>query len=161
LLFRIRVTGSADAPRKADVIVLDEDAVVESAAMVHGAAGANRVLFEGPQNRRRLAGVEHDDAAAGRIDELTRQRRDAGEPLQKIQRGPFGCQQRGGHAPNLGDFRPTLAAAAIGVNRGDLGRGVELSERLGGDVEPREHAPRFGGDDAARLLIAIDDRFRS
>ena len=52
--------------------------------MVHAAAGANGVLLERAQQRRRLARVEDRDASGRRIDELARQRRDAGQPLQKL-----------------------------------------------------------------------------
>ena len=47
-----------DAAGEADVVVLDEDAVVQAAAMVAAAAGADGVLLERAQRRRGLAGIE-------------------------------------------------------------------------------------------------------
>ena len=47
-----------DAAGETDVVVLDQDAVVEAAAVVGAAAGAHRVLLERAQRRRRLARVE-------------------------------------------------------------------------------------------------------
>ena len=48
-------------PAEPDVVVLDQDAVVQAAAMVRAAAGADGVLLERAQRRRRLARVEDGD----------------------------------------------------------------------------------------------------
>ena len=77
LRVRIDVTALRDAAGEADVVVLDQDAVVQAAAMIDAAAGTHGVLLQRAQRRRRLARVEHGDASVGRVDELARQRRDA------------------------------------------------------------------------------------
>ena len=53
------------------------------------------------------------DPSRRRIDELPRQRRDAGQPLHEVERGPFGRQQRRGMPANLGDRRARLAERAV------------------------------------------------
>ena len=55
-----------DAAGQADVVVLDQDAVVERRAVVGAAAGAHGVLLERAQRRRRLARVEDGDACRRR-----------------------------------------------------------------------------------------------
>ena len=62
--------------------------------MVRRAAGAHRVLLQRAQRRRRLARVEDRDAAAGRVDEPARARRDAREPLQEVERRALADEQR-------------------------------------------------------------------
>ena len=66
-----------DAAGDANVIVLDENAVVQTGAVVDAAAAAHGVLRQRAHCRHALARVEHDDAAAGRLDEPLRHRRDA------------------------------------------------------------------------------------
>ena len=61
--------GRRDSASQPDVVVLDQNRVEETDAVIRGAAGANRVLLQHAQRRRRLARVEHDDAAGGRVDE--------------------------------------------------------------------------------------------
>ena len=86
--------------------------------MVRRAAGAHRVLLERAQRRRRLARVEDGDAAAGGVDEPARQRRDAGQPLQEIERGPLGRQQRARRARDLGDRRRRPRSVAVVLRHG-------------------------------------------
>ena len=50
--------AACDAAGKADVVVLDQDRVEEADAVVRRAAGADGVLLERAQRRRRLARVE-------------------------------------------------------------------------------------------------------
>ena len=54
-----------DAARDAHVVVLDQDRVVETHAVVRAAAAADGVLLERAQAGRRLAGVEDRRAGAG------------------------------------------------------------------------------------------------
>ena len=109
--------GGLDAAGQTDVVVLDQDRVEEADAMVRRAAGADGVLLQHAQRRRRLAGVEDRDAAAGRVDEPARPRRDAGEPLQKIERGALADQQRARGADDLGDLVTGAAGVAVVLAR--------------------------------------------
>ena len=76
---------------------------------LRAAAGAHRILLQRAQRRRGLARVEDRDLPAGRVDEAPRQRRDAGQPLQEIERGSFGRQHRGRRAADLRDDGAGLA----------------------------------------------------
>ena len=101
--------GRLHAAGEPDVVVLDQHRVEQPDAMIGRAAGAHGVFLEHAQRRRRLARVEDRDAAAGRVDELPRARRDARQPLQKIERRALGDEQRPRRARRL---RPTLFAGA-------------------------------------------------
>jgi hypothetical protein len=59
------------------VVVLDQDRVEQSDAVIRRAAGADRVFLQRAQRRRRLARVEDGDAPAARLDESPRHRGDA------------------------------------------------------------------------------------
>ena len=78
--------------------------------------------------------------AAGGVDEPPRQRRDAGEALQKIERRPFGGQHRRGRAAHFRDDVARRAALAVAACDCEQRTGIELPERLGRDLE--------AGDDA-------------
>jgi hypothetical protein len=61
---------------KPDVIVLDQDSIIETRAMVGASARPHGVLFERPERGGRLARIEHGYRAAGRVDVASRHRRD-------------------------------------------------------------------------------------
>ena len=138
---------------EADVVVLDQNAVVQAEAMVAAAAGAHGVLLQRAQQRCRLARVEDRDASRRGIDELPRQRGDAGQPLHEVERGAFRRQQRRGMPANLGDHGARLTQRAPSrVTDADGDGRIELPERFRGDVEPGDDAARFGQEHGARLL---------
>ena len=112
-----------DASGEPDVIVLDQDRVEQSGAMVGGAAGAHRVFLDHAKRRRRFSRVEHDDPPAGRVDESARACRDAREPLEKIERGALGGQQRRGRARHFRDFFACPAPLAVAALRAEKGVG--------------------------------------
>ena len=79
------------------------------------------------------------------------QRRDAGQPLQKVERGPLADQQRARRAADLGDLRRRAAQRSPSrLARDAPHAGLELPERLERDVEPGEHAVGFHQEHAAR-----------
>ena len=132
--------GFGDAAGEPDVVVLDQDAVVEAGAMVAAAAGAHRVLLERAQRRRRLARVEHGDPVRGGVDETPRQRGDARQALQEVERGPLRRQHQRRRAADLGGDVARLAPIAVTIPERDVHRGIELTERLCRHVEAGEHA---------------------
>ena len=121
--------------------------------MVRRAAGADGVLLERAQRRRRLARVEDGDAAAGGVDEPARARGDAREPLQKVERGPFADEQRPRGADHLGDLLARAAGVAIVLARPQTRHGPcassHLSKRLEGDLQAGEDAVGLHQEDAA------------
>ncbi len=85
----------AHASREANMIVLDQHRVVQTHAMIHDAAGRRCHLFEHSQAGRGLAGVENPHSGSrDRSYEFRGERRDAGEPLQKIQGDSFPREQQ-------------------------------------------------------------------
>src|SRR5205085_7543529 len=133
-----------DPAGEADVIVFDQNRVVQPEPMVRPAAGAHRVLLQFAERWRRFAGVEDRDAAAGGVDETPRQRRNAAEPLEKVERGALAGEERPrrpGNGRNRGAGR---AALAVSGADGDRDAGFELPEGLQRHVEAGDDAVLFG-----------------
>jgi hypothetical protein len=150
--------GRLHASRQPDVVVLDQDRVEQPDAMIRRAAGADGVLLQHAQRGRRLARVEDGDPAAGRVGEAARARRDAGQPLEKIQRRPLADQQRAGGAGDLGDLLPCGTEVAVMLARNASDSRLHLAEGFEGDVEAGKHAVGLHQKHAARHLRKIDGR---
>ena len=97
--------GFGDAAGDADVIVLDQHAVVQTEAMIRAAAAPDGVLRQRPQRRHRLARVENRDAAARGVDESPRQRGDPRQVLEEIERRSLGGQDARAEPVDLGEAR--------------------------------------------------------
>ena len=102
------------------MVVLDQDPVVEPEAVIGASTRAHGVLLQGAHQRCRLARVEDGDATGGRIDELPRERGDAGEPLNEVERRALAGQQRVGPAADLSDGGAGRAQRAVAVMNRDL-----------------------------------------
>jgi hypothetical protein len=77
------------------VIIFYEDCVVEAHAVVGDAAGGRGALFERAQSGSGLARVEHAAVGSGhRVGILARQRGDAAEALEEIERHALALKQR-------------------------------------------------------------------
>ena len=128
------------------MIVLDENGVEKARAMIRGAARPDGVLFQHPQRRGRLPRVEDRDGSAARLDEPARARGDAREPLKKIERGALADNQGTGRAEHLRDLAVLHARAApiaVAFTRLRAHAGLDLPERLEGDLEAGQHAIGF------------------
>ena len=96
--------GVADAARRGDVVVLDQDGVEESHAVVGDAAGGGGHLFQEAQAGRGLARVEHAAFGARHGVGITARRGGhAAEPLEKIQRHALAFEQGAGAAAHRRD----------------------------------------------------------
>ena len=96
------------------MVLLHEDRVVQPAAVAHPSAGPHGGLLELAQSRRGLARVE--DARARALHGLhvaRRERRDAGEPPEEVERHALAGEDRGGRAADLGEHA-RLAPLALG-----------------------------------------------
>ena len=102
--------------------------------------------------------VEDRDSAAARVDERARPRRHSRQPLQEIERRAFADEQRTRGTDDLGDLLAGAARIAVALQRRRADGGIELPERLDGDVESRDDAIGFGEKDAARAQRRIDGR---
>src|SRR6185503_2883607 len=104
-----------------------------------------------PQRRRRLARVEDGDAAAGGVDEPAGAGGDAGEALQKIERGSLADQQRARRREHGGDLLAGRAGVAVALLRLDPRRRLDQPERLERHLETGDDAVGLDEEDAARL----------
>jgi hypothetical protein len=109
-----------DSTGETYVVVLDQNSVVESEAVVGASTRTDGVLLQGAHQRCGLASVEDGDVTGGRIDELSRERRDAGEPLNEIERRALSCQERIGSAADLSNGGAGRAQRAVAVVNRDL-----------------------------------------
>ena len=163
---RVRSTAAVDAAGEPDVIVLDQHRVEQSDAMVRRAAGAHRVFLERAQRRRGLSGVEHGDPPARRVDESARARRDAREPLEKIERGALRGQAAPRRTDDFGDFLacPAASPSCLCASKESCGLTVlaarDLAEGFERHVEPGDDAVGLDEEHAACALGRRDRRGR-
>ena len=111
----------ADAAGDGDVVVLDQDRIVETEAVIEAAAAAHGVFLDRAQSRRGFART--DDARLG-VGDLLHERRgrggDAGHVADEIQRRALGgqnrpCIARNGHQLRAG--ADLIAVAAVRFDR--------------------------------------------
>ena len=164
--------GLRSEAERGEMIVLDEDAVAETQAMIVSAAAAHRVFLQHAPARRRLAGVENLHRQIGDERRVApRLRGDAAEPLKEIQRRAFAGED-GAHPPgNGGELRAALHARTIGDERRENEcwiDGVKAVFRRGqpGDDTLGPHdehgtAIEIGGDDGETCEIAITPKSSS
>src|SRR5262249_29453782 len=132
----------ADAARDAEVVLLDEHAVVEAGTMVAASTAAHGVLLEGTEAGGGLAGVEDGGGGAVRqLDEASRERGDAAEPGEQIERDTLAAEDRAGrplhHCEDGGDIGDRGSFVDF---RLDLDRRVERAKDRGGDRYAAHHA---------------------
>ena len=150
--------GFSDAPGQALVVVLDEDGIVEAEAVVGAAAAAHGVFLQHAQRGRGLARVEHRDAPASGVDESRGQRGDTRQPLQDIEGGTFGREERAGASGHDRHHVARLAARAVAPPHLDHGGGVALPEDLRTHVETGDDQRRLRLQLAARHQCLVYDR---
>ena len=117
------------ASRRRNMVVLYQYAVVQPGAMIAPATHAHGVLLQRAQPRRRLARVHNlRPCVLDRRDTARRQRCDAGEPPQEVERDPLGRQQRARLARDLRQRRASLHRVAIRYLRLETHIGIERGE---------------------------------
>ena len=91
--------GRRDPAGQPQVVVLDEQRLAEVEPVVRPAAAADGVLLQVPQPGRGLARVEQRGAGPVELgDAAGRQRGDAREPAEQVQRGPLAREDGPGRA---------------------------------------------------------------
>ena len=96
--------GRTDPASALDVIIFDQEHVIERQTVVLPPAHAHGILFQEAIAGRCLARVQDRRRRRGyRIDEAARQRGNARQPLQEVQRRALGCQQAPRRAARLSD----------------------------------------------------------
>ena len=109
-----------DAARDCDVVVLDQNRVVETEAVIEAAAATHRIFLQRAQPRRGLAGAANPRACVSdQLYEGRRLGRDAGQVAEEIERGALGGEQGArirldGHQLGLG-----FNGGAVALVRGD------------------------------------------
>src|SRR5262245_39902378 len=153
------VDGAGDATHHRQVIVLDQDAVIESQAVVASAADRHGVFFKHSQSGSRLARV-HDLRFRSRdgLNVLARHGGDAGKMLKEVQRNALGREQHLGVAEHPGEDFARFDLLAVGHRRFDLDVLIEPAEDQIGDLEPGQNQVLFGQEAAARVLSRTHDR---
>src|SRR5581483_10326029 len=108
----------------------------EPEAVIDPAASPDRVLLEDPESGRGLARA--GDArfrALDRRHERGRERGDAAQPVEEIERGALAGEQRAGEAVDPGDRAADRDSVAVGYDAREPDLGVEHPERGLGEIE--------------------------
>ena len=153
LLFQIvmaAVDGIDDAAGEVDVVVLEQDHVEQSDAVVAASANLHGLLLEHAHAGGGLAGVEHAGLGALQpLDILVGHGGNAAHALHDVEHESLGLQQ-GAHATgdNHGDVA-LLDARAVLHEHLDLHVGVEAAEHFLGDL------------DAGQDAVFLDEQTRS
>lgn len=106
--------SGADTTGGGDVIVLDEDGVVQTEAMVGDAAGRGGLFFEQAETGSSFAGIEDADAGAFDSADIARgEGGDTGEALEEVEGDAFAGKQRARRTFDIGDGRAGGELVAI------------------------------------------------
>lgn len=120
-----------NAACRRDMVLLDEDAAIESKPMVSTAAASHGVLFDRAQPRMRLAGIDDFRASAfHRLNVAMRNRRDTGHQLCKVERDALAAQQSDEVALDIGGDDPLVQSRALSRQRVDHRLDAGLREDL-------------------------------
>ena len=141
------------------MVVLDEHGVIEPEAMIDPAAGPYRVFLEGAQPRRRLARLGNlRRRALDCGDEGRRQRGNAAQAAEKIERRALAGEQSARGPLHYGDGRAGSNLAAVLNHARELDLWIEHPERGLGEIETRDHARLARHDLSLALCVGHDDR---
>lgn len=142
------------------VIVFDHHRVVKAHAMVDAAAGEDGFFFDQPPAGRGFAGVpDFDGIRFDRLHVEIGHGGDAGQTLEKVQRGPFCGKNGAGAAFDFNEGIARLEALASGEGWPDAKTGVDLAEDRFGDAHAGDDSG-LAGDDAAFAAIAVTDEVK-
>jgi hypothetical protein len=109
-----------------EVIVLDEDAVEESHAMVHAATARDGILVEDPQAGDGFPRI--DDSSASTFDPihvLARERGNTAHPLEQIEGGTFPDEDRSGGAADFSEWCTDCGRRAVDYKLFELNSGID------------------------------------
>jgi hypothetical protein len=118
-----------DAARDRDVVVLDQDRVIQTEAVVESAAAAHCVFFQRAEPRRRFPCATNACLrVCGQLDECCSGRRDAGQVAEEVQGGALGRENRAGIAFDSEQRGFRRDRGTIAVMRFDRDLRIELGE---------------------------------
>ena len=115
----------------ADVVFLDQHGIVETDTVIGAAATQHGVLLGQAQTRNGLASIQDAHARALYfLDIAFDDRCCAGQRLQKVERGTFGCQQGTRTAADLAQSAVGRDRVAVLPEPVDSGFGIDLAKDL-------------------------------
>ncbi len=121
--------------------------------MVEAAAAAHRVFLQRPQARRGLSrAADAHFGAFGARDIVRRQRRDAGQPADEIQRGPLRRENGARRARDRQHVLPAGNARGVADMRAHLDVGRELLQRRQRQRQSGDHAGLARDQDRLRFV---------
>ena len=122
--------GLPHAARRGNVVVLDQDRVEQSHAVIGDAAGRGRPLLQPPQSGSGLARIQHAAVCAFHgVGESARRCSHAAQPLQKIQRHALAFEQRPRAPANRGQHVARGAPVAIALQHRQFVHAAALAGR--------------------------------
>ena len=144
--------GKGDRAAHADVIVLDEHAVVQAQPVVARSAQLRGVLLQRAQARSRFARVDqHRPRPRDALDVLRREGGDSRKVLEKIQRGSLHRKQPASRAFDSPHRRACIDAISVLHTQLHATLRHAATENLRGDVDP-------GNDD---VLARVERELRA
>jgi hypothetical protein len=142
------------------MIVLDQDGFAKVLAVISAPADANGIFFKSAKAGRRLSGIQNFRACAIHgTHKPMRERRDAAQALQQIQRHAFARQEsaRGGRYTRRDLSRSKFGAVV--ADDFNSGRRVKKLKNFGEQFDPGQDKPGLCDNIAARALSLSYGRF--
>ena len=141
------------------MVVLDQDGVVETHAVIARAGGAGGVLLQDPQAGDGLAGVQDlHPVEAGHGHELGGEAGNPGEVLQEIESGPLPHQDALGRTLDPDGDTSLREVVAVLHQLTESDRRIHLAEDLPSQCDPAEDAFLSGNHLDQAALTRVDHR---
>jgi hypothetical protein len=129
------------------VVLLDQDGVEQTDAVIFAPATTHRIFLCVPQAGEGLSCIEDNRAGAFHgLDELSRPAGRAGQGLQEIECGAFTTEYGAGLSREVADFHPGVDGIPVAGIPANLNAGIQLTEGL---VKP--------GPAGKNCVLAADD----
>ncbi len=139
-----------------EMVVFHQYHVEKPEAMVGPPAGDDRRFLKLPQARSRLARVEDlRPMGACRFDKLARQGRNPAEVLEKIERDPFGSEDRASPSAHLENSHSAGYGGAILLHDLSAQPGIDPAKDLGRDFRPGDNRALLGDRTRGSLVVFV------
>ncbi len=140
--------------RDEEMIVFHQHHVVETEAMICSPTRDHRRFLKLPQAGRRLARVEDfRTVAAGGLDELMGQGRNAAQPLEEIERDAFGRENRARPTANFQDRHAGGHDRAVFLRNLDPKGGIDPPEDFRRHLRTGHDGPLLGDRPGGCLIV--------
>ena len=144
------------------MVVLDQDHVRKTHAVVDAAAHPHGVFFQGPQAGGRFPGVQDPGFRPGhRLDVFAGGRGHSREALDEVEGRALGLQQGHGQPLDFGQDVPLAERIAVAGQAVERRPGIHQMENAGGDIESGQDAVLLGHEDRPALQAGRKKALRS